>query len=70
MNNSPIIKDLTAHDMSADTPAVVIALVPQPIMTKNLNVKVVRFKGAVVNMALWTLEKEEGMMIDGVGTTV
>lgn len=66
----PIIEDLTPHDVSTYTPAVLVALVPQPVVTEDLGVKVVCLKGRVMNMALWTLEEEEGVVVDLLATAV
>ena len=47
---SPVVKDLTAHHMSSDTPAVIIPLVPEPVVSENLRVKIVRLVGGVVDV--------------------
>lgn len=60
----PVIKDLAAHDVPSDAPAVLITLVPQPIVPQDLGVKIVRLKGRVVDVELWALEKKEGVMVD------
>jgi hypothetical protein len=41
----PVIKDLAAHDMSANSPAVLVTLVTKPIVAKDLSIEVVRLKG-------------------------
>lgn len=66
----PIIKDLAPHDVPTYTPAVLIALMSQPVVTKDLGVDVVRFKGRMVDVAFWALEEEEGVMVDPLVTAV
>lgn len=39
--NIPIIKDLTAENVAADTPAVRPTLCDQPVMAKRLGIEVV-----------------------------
>jgi len=62
--NSPVVKNLTAHHVPPDAPAVGVPLVAQPVVTQNLRVKVVRLEGRVVDVHLWTLEKEEAVVVD------
>lgn len=59
----PVVKDLAAHDVSPDTPAVGIALVAEPVVAEDLGVKVVRLKGRVVDVHLGPLEEEEAVVI-------
>lgn len=60
----PVVKDLAAHDVAADAPAVLVALVSQPVVAQDLRVKVVRLKGGVVHVALGALEEEEAVVVD------
>jgi hypothetical protein len=48
--NVPIIKDLTAENMTADTPAVRPALRDQPVMAKRLGIEVVDLEARVMHM--------------------
>ena len=66
----PVVKDLTAHNMPSHTPAVCVALVAKPVMTKNLRVKVVCLKRRVMNMHLGALEKEEAVVINEIVASV
>ena len=50
--------------MPSDTPTVLIALVPQPVVTQNLSIKVVCLKGRVMNMHLWAFEEKEAVVVD------
>lgn len=43
--NIPIVKYLTTHDMSTNSPAILIPLLPKPVVSQQLGVKVMRFKG-------------------------
>lgn len=49
--------------MSPDAPAILVALVTQPVVAKHLRVEVVRLEAGVVYMALWTLKEEEAMVV-------
>lgn len=66
----PVVEDLAAHDVPADAPAVLVALVAQPVVTQDLGVEVVRLEGRVVHMALGTLEEEEAVVVDLLGAAV
>ena len=66
----PIIKDLTPHNMPPHPPAVLVPLVPQPIMTQNLGVEIMRLKARVVDVALGAFEEEETVVIDELGAAV
>lgn len=61
--NSPIVKNLTTHNMPSYTPAIFITLVAKPIMTQDLSVEIVSFKGCMVDMGLGSLKEEETMMV-------
>lgn len=50
--------------MSSDTPAILIAFLPKPVVAKELRVEVVRFIRRVVNVELGSLVEEETMVID------
>lgn len=60
----PVVKDLAAHDVAADAPAVLVALVAQPVVAQDLGVEVVGLEGGVVHMALGALEEEEAVVVD------
>ena len=51
--------------MPADPPAVLIPLMTQPIVTKNLSIKVMSFKRTMVDMSFWSLKEEKTVMING-----
>lgn len=36
----PVIEDLTAHDVTANPPTILVASVPQPVVTQDLCVEV------------------------------
>lgn len=59
----PVVKDLAAHNVAADAPAVGVALVAQPVVTEHLGVKVVRLKGRVVDVHLGALKEEEAVVV-------
>lgn len=42
--DTPIIEDLTSHDVASHAPAVLIALVPEPVVAKYLRVEVMRLE--------------------------
>lgn len=60
----PIIEDLTSHNVPPDTPAVLPALVPQPVMTQHLRVKVVCLETRMMNMTFGTFEEEKAVVVD------
>lgn len=60
----PVVKDLAAHYVAPHSPAVLIAPVPKPVVTKDLGVKVMRLEGRVVDVALWALEEEEAVVVN------
>lgn len=60
----PIVKYLAAHNVAADAPAVLVALVAQPVVAQDLGVKVVRLERGVVHVALGALEEEEAVVVD------
>ena len=62
--NAPVIKDLAAHDVAADAPAVLVALLAQPVVAEHLGVKVVRLKRRVVDVHLGALKEEEAVVVD------
>jgi hypothetical protein len=59
----PVVKDLAAHDVAPDAPAVLVTLVAQPVVAQDLGVKVVRLKRGVVHVALGALEEEEAVVV-------
>ena len=46
----PVVENLAAHDVTADTPAIVVTLFPQPIVPEDLRVEIKRLVGRVVNV--------------------
>lgn len=52
--------------MPADAPAVLVPLVPQPVVAEDLCVEVVGLEGGVVDVELGALEEEEGVVVDEV----
>lgn len=60
----PVVKDLAAHDVAPHAPAVLIALVAQPVVAQDLGVEVVGLEGRVVDVALGALEEEEAVVVD------
>lgn len=61
--NVPVVENLAAQNMPADTPAVLIPFLPQPVVAKELGVEVVRLKRRMVDVTLGALEHEEAMVI-------
>lgn len=49
--------------MTPNAPTAFVALMSQPVVSQDLSVKVMRLKGGVMNMGLWSLEKEKAVMI-------
>lgn len=66
----PVIKDLAAHDVSPNTPAVGVALLAQPVVAEHLGVEVVGFEGGVVDVRLGALEEEKAVVVDEFGAAV
>lgn len=60
----PVVEDLAAHDVAAHAPAVLVALVAQPVVAQDLGVEVVSLEGGVVHVALGALEEEEAVVVD------
>lgn len=67
----PVVKDLATHNMPSHAPAILIALVPQPVMTQHLGIVVVGLKAAVVHVGCARpLKEEETVVIDLFGALV
>lgn len=67
----PIVEDLAPHDMPPYAPAVLVALVPQPVVAQHLRVVVERLKAAVVHVrGARALEEEEAVVVDLLGALV
>lgn len=66
----PVVKYLAPHDVPAHAPAVLIPLVPQPVVAQDLGVEVVRLEGRVVHVAPFTLKEEEAVVVDLLVATV
>ena len=60
----PVVEDLAPHDVPADAPAVLVALVAEPVVAEDLGVEVVGLEGGVVDVELWAFEEEEGVVVD------
>lgn len=60
----PVVEDLAAHNVAAHAPAVLVALVAQPVVAQDLGVKVVGLEGGVVHVALGALEEEKAVVVD------
>lgn len=60
----PVVEDLASHDVAADAPAVLVALVAEPVVAQDLGVEVVGLEGGVVHVALGALEEEEAVVVD------
>lgn len=56
--------------MPSHSPAVLVALVPKMVMAQKLGVKVIRLIGGMVDVVLGTLEEEEAVVVDKLGSTV
>lgn len=61
--NIPVIEDLASHDMSSDSPAILVTFLAQPVMPKGLCVKVIGLVGRMVDVRLGTFEEEEAMVV-------
>ena len=63
----PVIKDLTAQNMSPYTPHTLPSLLSQPLMSKQLGVKVGNFKAGMVEIGFldfgWSTLHEEDVVI-------
>jgi hypothetical protein len=59
----PVIEDLASHNMSSHAPTVLPPLMPQPVMTKNLRVKVMCLKARMMDMALRAFEEEKAVVV-------
>lgn len=55
--------------MSPNTPAVLVALLSQPIVTQNLGVEVDRLEGGVVDVRFGPFEEEEAVVVDRLGAS-
>lgn len=68
--SSPIVKDLTPHNVPPYSPTAFIILVPKPIMAQNLSVEIMGLEGAVVDMTDWPFEEEKAMVVDKLGALI
>lgn len=50
--------------MSAYSPAVLVALVAQPVVSEHLRVKIMALERRVVNVRDWSLKEEKRVMVD------
>ena len=60
----PVVKDLATHDMPAHAPAVLVSLVPEPVVAEDLGVEIVCLEGRVMDVVLGALEEEEDVVVD------
>ena len=60
----PIIEDLTAHNVSPNTPAVLVALLCQPIVSQKLGVKIDCLERGVMDVRFRPFEEEEAVMVN------
>lgn len=47
---APVIKDLTPHDMPTNAPTVLIPLLPEPMVSQQLCIEVMRLKRRMMDM--------------------
>jgi hypothetical protein len=66
----PVVEDLTSEHVSTHAPAVLVALLPQPVVTQHLGIEVVRLVRGMVHMVLGALVEEETVVIDHIFTAV
>jgi hypothetical protein len=66
----PVIKDLTSHNVPPNTPAILVSLANQPVVSQNLGIKVMDLERRVVDMKSWALEKEERVMLNEFVATI
>ncbi len=59
----PIIEYLAAHYVPAHAPAVLVAVLPEPVVAQHLGVEIVRLEGRMMHVVLGALEEEEAVMI-------
>lgn len=43
--DKPIVKDLTSHDMTTNSPAVFIALTAEPVVSQHLRIEIMCLEG-------------------------
>lgn len=63
MAGSPVVEDLAAHDVSPNAPAVLVALLAEPVVAEQLGVEVVRLVRRMVHVRLRPLEEEEAVVV-------
>ena len=59
----PVIKNLTPHNMSTHSPAVLVPLMTKPVVPQKLGIKVMRLKRRMMNVAFRSLKEEKGMVV-------
>lgn len=59
----PIIENLTAHHMSANSPAIFVFLFDQPIMSQHLDIEIEDLETRVVDVELGAFEEEKRVVI-------
>ena len=59
----PVIENLTAHHVSSNTPAVLVALMAKPVVAEHLGIEIVCLEGGVMDVHLGTFKEEEAMVI-------
>ena len=60
---APVIKYLTSHNMPTNTPAILIALLPEPMVTQQLRIKIMRLERRMMDVRFGPFEHEEAMVI-------
>lgn len=48
--HAPVIKDLASHDMPTNTPAILISLLPEPMVAQQLRIKIMRLERRMMDM--------------------
>lgn len=59
----PVIEYLAAHYVPAHAPAVLVAVLPEPVVAQHLGVEIMRLEGGVVHVILGAFEEEETVMV-------
>ena len=59
----PVIEYLAAHYVPAYAPAVLVAVLPEPVVAQHLGVEIMRLEGGVVHVILGAFEEEETVMV-------
>lgn len=60
----PVVEDLAAHDVPADSPAVLVILLRQPRVAEHLDVEIEDLEARMVHVEHGALEKEKRVVVD------